>query len=252
MATTAGHTTPATDKDAHDHVPPYQQIAAIISARIADGTYAPGSKLPAEPQFRGEFGVSLMTLRKALALLADQGLVYAEKGRGTYIRTIALADTVFKLEQPDNGWLGEHTEIRLLGVSTMKADPEVAKKLAIAPGTRVVSLRRLITKNETAAMYHVEYVLFDAKKPLIESQLQLTTLDGVLQAAGGSGFSRGKVRLTAQILDQEAAGILEVPTGSAALCVEHLFEDGDRVPVSWGRFLMRADLFQLSAQLGPE
>jgi DNA-binding GntR family transcriptional regulator len=249
---TATCATTEASKDDSDRMPPYQRIAAIVSARIADGTYAPGSRLPAEPQFRSEFGVSLMTLRKALAVLADQGLVYAEKGRGTYIRTIALSDTVFKLEQLDTGWLDESTEIRLLGVSTVKADSQVAQMLAITPGTRVVCLRRLILKQGTPAMYHVEYVIFDPRKPLIESQLQLTTLDGVLQAARGSGFSRGKVMLTAQCLDEEAAQILEVPARSPALCLEHVFEDGSRTPVSWGRFLARGDLFQLSAQLGPE
>ncbi len=248
---TASNTAPATSKE-DDRLPPYQRIAAIISARVADGTYAPGSKLPAEPQFRTEFGVSLMTLRKALAVLADQGLVHAEKGRGTYIRTIALTDSIFKLEQPNNGWLDESTESRLLGVSTVKADPQVAEKLAITPGTRVVYLRRLILKCQIPAMYYIEYVVFDARKPLIESQLQLTTLDGVLQAARGSGFSRGNVKLTARCLDEEAAQILQVPACSAALCLEHVFEDGTRKPMSWGRFLMRADLFQLSAQLGPE
>jgi DNA-binding GntR family transcriptional regulator len=249
---TVSQTSPTSVDSDRGNMPPYQRIAALISARVADGTYAPGSKLPAEPQFRAQFGVSLMTLRKALAVVADQGLIHAEKGRGTFVRAIALTDTVFKLEQPNNGWLGESTESRLLGASTAKADALVADKLKIEPGTRVVCMRRLILKDEIPAMYHIEYVIFDARRPLIESQLQLTTLEGVLQAAGGGGFSRGKVRLTAQCLDEAAATLLEVPAQSAALCLEHLFEDTDRAPVSWGRFLMRADLFQLSAQLGPE
>jgi GntR family transcriptional regulator len=249
---TTGQTALAMKREDLERIPPYQRIVAIISARIADGTYAPGSKLPAEPQFRAEFGVSLMTLRKALAVLADQGLVFAEKGRGTYIRTMSLGDAAFKLEQMNIGWLDDSAEIRLLSVSTTKAAPDVAEKLAIAPGARVVFLRRVILKDNTPAMYNAEYVVFDARQPLVESQLQLTTLDGVLQGAHGSGFPRGKIKLTALSLDEETAGVLEVATGSAALCLAHVFEDATRTPVSWGRIFMRADLFQLTAQLGPE
>lgn len=69
----------ATGQDG-ERVTAYQRIAATIAERIADGAYAPGSKLPPEPQFSAEFGVSLMTLRRALGLLTEQGLVYTEKG----------------------------------------------------------------------------------------------------------------------------------------------------------------------------
>lgn len=231
-------------------VPPYQQIVATISERIANGTYAPGSKLPAEAQFSAEFGVSFMTLRKALAVLADQGLVYAEKGRGTYIRAISLNDATFRLEQLDSSWIDDSVEVKLLGVSTTKATPHIAERLGVTEDTRVVCLRRLILKDSHPAMYHLEYVIFDPHQPLVESQLQLTTLNGVLQAARGGGFLRGKVKLTALNLDDEAAAILGVPVGSAALSLEHVFEDADHGPVSWGRFLLRADLFRLTAELG--
>jgi GntR family transcriptional regulator len=230
----------------------YLQIVSTIADRIASGAYPAGSKLPSESQFSAEFEVSAMTLRKALAILADQGLVCAEKGRGTFVRSIALSDTVFRLEQLDGAWLDDTPEIKLLAASTTKASARVAEKLGVAPGTRVVLLRRLIMKDGTAAMYHVEYVVFDARQPLVESQLQLTTLHGVLQAASGQGFPRGRVTLRAQGLDDEAAGVLKVPPGTPALCLEHVFEDAAQRPVSWGWFLMRADLFELTAQLGPD
>ncbi len=236
-------------------VPAYMRIADLIRARIADGIYAPGSKLPPETQFSAEFGVSPMTLRKALAVLANQGLVFAEKGRGTYTRSLALSDTVFSLEQLGSDWLhgaADSVEIRLLGASTEKATPRVAEMLKVAAGDRVVYLRRVIFKNEVPGMYHVEYLVSDVRKPIIESQLQLTSLQGVLDSARGRAFSHGRVRLRAECLDEQAAEILEVAPGSPALHLEHVFEDVDRRPMSWGWFLMRGDLFHLTGCLGPE
>lgn len=232
--------------------PAHARIAALIRRRVADGVYAPGSKLPPEKQFCTEFGVSAMTLRKALATLAHQGLVHAEKGRGTYIRSMALTDTVFRLRQLGNDWLNDAVEIRLLAASTAKAGPEVAKMLAVAPGDRVVYLRRLILKDEVPGMYHVEYLVSDVRQPIVESQLQLTSLQGVLDPARGRGFPYGHVKLRAACLDDEAARVLQAAPGSPVLCLEHVFENSDRRPMSWGWFLMRGDLFQLTGRLGPD
>ena len=51
-------------------------------------------------------------------------------------------------------------------------------------------------------------------------------------------------------LDAEAAKLLKVPEGSPAFCLEHLFLDFDGQPVSWGRFLCRADQFRLTTHIG--
>ena len=193
-----------------------------------------------------------MTLRRALNILADQGLIYGEKGRGTFVRSFDLSDSVFRLDQITGEWLGGSTEIRLLSASSVKASTRVATMLDIVPGERVVRLRRLVANDECPAMYHSEYVLYDPRRPLVESQLKLTSLHGLLESARGQGFPRGQVTLRAVSLDQEAADVLGEPVGAPALCLEHVFQDTNRRPVSWGWFLLRADLFELRARLGPE
>jgi len=233
-------------------VPAYQHIVNVVSDRIACGEYEPGSQLPSESKFCAEFGVSPMTLRRALAILIEKGLITTEKGRGTFVRPVDLSESLFRLETLDGGRLVDSAEVRLLAASTKRASERVAEKLAIAPGDRVVNLRRLFLKDGRPAMYHVEYVVFDVRRPLVESQLQLTSLQGLLDTAGGRRFPRGDVTLRVLSLTPEDAKVLDEPAGSPVLCLEHVFEDTARHPVSWGWFLLRADLFQLRAQLGPE
>ncbi len=230
--------------------PVYLRIAHAISDRIVAGIYPPGTQLPSESRFTAEFGVSPMTLRRALATLAEQGLVYAEKGRGTFVRSLALGDSLFHLEQGDGKWLDDASEVRLLSAKTSRASARVAERLLIAPGQRVVYLRRLVFTGNVPSMYHMEYVVFDPHRPLVESQLQITSLHGVLQAARGVGFARGEVTLRASSLPDEAASALEQAPGSPCFCLEHVFQDADRQPVSWGWFMLRSDIFLLRAQLG--
>ena len=75
-------------RDSVDHgaaVPVWRQLAAILRARIADGTIPPGGVLPSEKQLEQEFGIARGTARKAIALLRDEGLVVTVAGRGTYV-----------------------------------------------------------------------------------------------------------------------------------------------------------------------
>lgn len=65
--------------------PLYQQIADVIAARIADGTYPPRRRVPSEAGIVEEFGVSRPTARAAVQLLVERGLVMTVRGKGSYV-----------------------------------------------------------------------------------------------------------------------------------------------------------------------
>jgi GntR family transcriptional regulator len=65
--------------------PIYRQIAAVITKRIEDGTYPPRRAIPSEAALGEEFDVSRNTIRAAIRLLGEQGLVTTVAGRGTFV-----------------------------------------------------------------------------------------------------------------------------------------------------------------------
>lgn len=65
--------------------PLYEQIASVLAARIADGTYPPRRRIPSEAQIVDEFGVSRPTARAAVRLLVERGLVRTVRGRGSFV-----------------------------------------------------------------------------------------------------------------------------------------------------------------------
>ncbi|MCG3044016.1 winged helix-turn-helix domain-containing protein [Streptomyces sp. S1A] len=62
-----------------------RQVAATIEARIANGTYPPGSRVPGIVELSAEFGIAASTAQKALAYLRTTGLVRTEVGLGTFV-----------------------------------------------------------------------------------------------------------------------------------------------------------------------
>jgi len=232
--------------------PAYLRIATTLTDRITSGLYPAGSRLPSGSELCIEFEVSPMTVRRALAILGTQGLVTGEKGRGTFVRSVDLRDSMFRLDSPSGEWLDESAEIRLLTAAMTRADAKVADMLDLEEGDRVIYLRRLVLHDGNPAMYHTEYIAYDPRRPLVESQLQLTSLHAFLTSGNAQRFPRGELTLTAVKLDAESAAVLGQAEGALALCLEHLFLELDRTPVSWGSFLLRAELFRLRARLGPD
>jgi GntR family transcriptional regulator len=230
--------------------PVYAYIARTLEDRIASGEYAAGSRLPSGAQLCSEFGVSPMTVRRALQVLRNQGLVTAKQGQGTFARSFDLNDSLFHLHFLGGQWLDDSADIRLLAASMTRADENVAARLAVPEGQMVIHLRRLISYDGVPAMAHTEYIIYDPRRPLVESQLQLTCLHAFLDPGQAHRFPRGSLNLTAVNLDPDNAATLDEPAGASALRLEHEFEDADATPVSWGWFLLRAGLFRLSGRVG--
>src|SRR5215475_7370352 len=72
-------------------VPLYYQVQHTISQRISRGEYAPGTQLPSESELSRELGVSRVTVREALRVLAQENLLVKAQGRGTFVADDALA-----------------------------------------------------------------------------------------------------------------------------------------------------------------
>jgi DNA-binding GntR family transcriptional regulator len=231
--------------------PAYLLIANEVAEQIGAGLYRPGDQLPTEAQLRAHYGVSPMTVRRAISILLERGLVSTTQGKGTFVRTLDMGEAIFRLQEITDLWVDDASvEVLLLKARIIPADETVAAMLELAPGDRIVHLRRLIKRNGVPLIYQMEHVVYDAHRPLVEAELQVTSLEGLLRSPLVVGVPSGRLTIQAVSLDADAAAALRVPECSPAFCLESLFHDFDGRPVSWGHFLCRADQFRLTSQLG--
>ena len=71
--------------DYSDPRPPYVQIAEDLRGRIRDGRYQPGDRLPSHAELRAEYASATETVRRALTVLRNEGLVETHSTRGTFV-----------------------------------------------------------------------------------------------------------------------------------------------------------------------
>ena len=246
-----GRTREAIDRDSYE--PAYAQLVRILSAEIADGVYRPGDQLPSESQLCARFDVSGMTVRHAINILVDRGVVSASQGKGVFVRGLDMREAAFRLRRwHDSPVPGPDAQVRLLQAAILPADERVARKLALDPGNRVIYLRRLVFDDGGPVMYHREYLIYDPRRPTVEAELQITSLEGMFRGQDGQGLRRGDLRVEAVVLTREEADALQIAVGSPALCLEHIFYDFENRPVAWGWFICRADRFNLIGRIGPD
>lgn len=132
-----------------DNKPLYQQVEAGIKDSIITKEYKPGEKLPTESEFAKEYNVSIITIRKAMELLTEQGLVEKIQGKGTFVipqkENVKLGmgggfDELFASK-------GHQTQHKILSTAILEADEFLASKLNISLGDEVSVIERLITED---------------------------------------------------------------------------------------------------------
>lgn len=69
-----------------DDQPRWTQVADIMRSRIADGTYAPGKRVPSVLQLQEEFGIATATAQKVHRALRSEGLIHTQSGMGSYVK----------------------------------------------------------------------------------------------------------------------------------------------------------------------
>src|SRR5438270_775114 len=118
-------------------LPKYRHVKQVVLARIADGTWRPGSLLPAEPELCREFGVSRITVRKAIGDLVHEGKIHTVQGKGTFVTAPKLGERFVQRAYgiyEDMARQGLHLETEVLRQEVIPAPEEVAVQLGLQPG----------------------------------------------------------------------------------------------------------------------
>jgi DNA-binding GntR family transcriptional regulator len=236
--------------DRSSYEPAYAQLVRILQGQIAAGVFRPGDRLPSEAQLCERYGVSPMTVRRVINILADQGVVITEQGRGTFVKHLELGTATFDLSQLQQIFREGQSTVKLLEARITSAMERTARKLAIEVGDRTVFIRRLIFHGEKPMLLHREHVIYDPIRPLIEAEMEVTALRGLLSGGGGSDLKRGDLTIDATMLTEEEAALFHSETAAPAFRLEHIFYDFSDRPVSWGWLICPGDRLCFTATIG--
>ena len=232
-------------------VPLHTQIRQLIETQILSGQLPPGSQLPTEQAYAGQFGVSVAPVRQALLDLAGSGHLVRIKGRGTFVRQQPKVEELISPLASFTDSLrarGLDLGMRLLDLARLRADAPVADSLGIPLGGPVIRLRRL------AFLYGEPAALLDAFLPADRFAGLLATtgwdegrsLYRTLESDFSTHLADASSLLDVIQCDDAQAELLSVAHGTPALLVHSVTVDTDGRPVEVTWVLFRADRFRFA------
>ena len=228
----------------------YQAVARVLADEIRTGRLGDRVHLPSERALVSRFGVSRVTVRRALRALEAEGLVTSAAGRGWLVRSTGL-------EEPENELLG-FTDVarrqglaasaRVLAAHVREATLDEAELLGMAPGARVVELDRVRLLDGVPVGIDRSLVPAARAPGLLERDWTTASLYAALEEAGCPPV-RAEYVLQAAAADEPEATLLELSPGAPVLRAEQRSFDATGRPIQLCRMSYRGDRYRFRTTL---
>ncbi|AHF79289.1 GntR family transcriptional regulator (plasmid) [Sodalis praecaptivus] len=215
--------------------PLYEVVKRHISDSIVKGALVPGTVLPSENSLAADFGVSVGTIRKALAALSADGMLMRRRKTGTVVtgwptlHNLSHFFQYFRLHDKAGGLL--QSETQLLDYQVSAAGEIEAEKLQMVVGEEVIRLKRLRRVKGIAAM-HETLVLPAARLPGFPRAEQLPPLlYRYLFERYDLRVAAVREQITATMANEADATLLELTLPHAIMVIDEISFDQSAIPV---------------------
>lgn len=243
--------------------PAYRQIADHLRTDIESGVIAAGAPLPSESELCDRYNAARGTVRQAISLLRNEGLVTSERGRGTFARerppVRRLSQDRFARRQRKAGKAafladaeaaGRVPEVRVLQVEPVDVEPEMAKRLGIRAGTKVLVRRRLYLIDGHPVEIASSFLPWSVVKgtPIAEVD---PGPGGIYARLEDLGFrlKHFTEEVTARTPSQEEAAALRLSSGVPVFSLVRTAYDSEEKPLEVCDTVMAGDAFVLEYDL---
>ena len=214
--------------------PLYYQIREDIREKINSNQYPPSSMIPSEAELCEIYGVSRVTVRRAILDLVQEGLLNRGKGRGTFVSEDYGLTTVNGVQSFTQELLGLNMRpsAKLLSCKVHSAEPSLCQKLELDEGERVITISRLRLVNNEPCM--VEVMNFPYRLvPDIEKMDLNQSIYHLLKDHYQCEVVFAQDIMEPIIIGEYESKLLELKMPSAGLRTNRIGRDADKKPIEY-------------------
>ena len=229
-----------------------RRVYLSLRDQIADGQLGVGENLPGEQRLAESFGVSRVTVRRALDVLAKSGLIVRRAGSGSIVRQADAPEKPVSMDfttlMPQLVEMGQSTTARLLSFSYGSAPETVKRAMRLSKGEKVQIATRIRIAEATPFSHLTTYVPASIAQNYSEDDLATTPLFKLLERSGVQ-IKEADQSVSATLAGPDVAEALGVAVGSALLSLKRVVRDVDDNGVEYLSALYRPDMFRLEMSL---
>ncbi|MCC7272437.1 MAG: GntR family transcriptional regulator [Alphaproteobacteria bacterium] len=232
-------------------IPLYLQLADLFRARIARGRWPAGAAAPSIEELMREFGVARVTVRQAMGVLAREGLVSPQRGRGTFVAQAAGAGRRLKVETTlaDLVEMYRGDEPELLNIEESHEPPTLAAKDGVAAPS-YFRMRRVHSRDGQrycVITIHIDERVFRRAPARFRGEVVLP----VLMSIPGLAIARARQTLEIAKADVGVAGLLGIPVNEPIAEVRRILSAPDGTVIYLAEVSYRGDYIHLDMDLKP-
>ncbi len=233
-------------------VPLYLQVSEWIRENIYKGDLTTGDRVPSENQIMEMLGVSRGTVKKAVTMLVNEGLLVQVQGKGTFVKSenisYSLGEGLLSFaESLESQHL--HFETQVIESRRDVASKLVASKLGIEVGSPILYLKRVRSVEGEKVML-IENRINLAHCPGIEDiDFNKNNLFPTVERLSGKKIASSESRYAAKIIGAERGHYLEVHEDAPVLHLEQIVYFENNIPLEFGNVWLKSDKYYLGTVL---
>jgi len=235
-------------------VPKYYQLAEWLRSQILNGELQSDDRLPIEDDLCKMHNLSRGTVREAVRMLIDEGLVRREQGRGTFVNELHPETSLFTLSSFNEEMRRQNRipSTLVLQAVALPASPEVGERLALQPGEPVVQIVRLRLADGQPVVYETRYLAQALCPGLLQEDLEHSSIHHVLVRKYHIPLVKMIHVVEMRRPSAEEARLLQVPPEASMFSVDRLTfteRDGRQIPAVWFQALYHEAVYSIRAMV---
>jgi GntR family transcriptional regulator len=232
-------------------LPRYYQLREIIRERIVSGDWSPGALIPSERELCERYGISRMTARQSITDLVNEGLLYREQGKGTYVGRPKIAQQLLRLTgfTEDMKVREQRPGARVLTAEMWPADQETAERLRIRIGQPVYLLRRLRLADAEPLALETSCISFIGCERLLNNDFERDSLYQSLETIYDMPPIEAEQELEADIAREEESLHLGIALGSPVLRTRRVTTTRRNQPIEYATSVYRGDKYRFHTRM---
>lgn len=224
--------------------PVYVQIVEDVKKKINNGELESGDVIPSEATFCTEYGTSRMTVRKGLAILANEGYIYSIPGKGNFVHKPEINKYTIFYDEMNNS-INSVDKTKLLEVNIIMPDEKLANSLQITKNKNVIMIRRLFYTDGDPVAYDVKYLIYHKGMPIVEKEIEHATFLEMISKSMPLFALKKELSVYAQIPDSDMKKHLNIYDELALFVVEQKLYNRENKPMGLGITYYRGDYIKL-------
>ncbi|ADU27730.1 GntR family transcriptional regulator [Ethanoligenens harbinense] len=202
----------------------YMRLYEQLKQDIRTGKYPVGDVLPTETELEQMFGVSRTTVRRAMKALSNDGLADIKQGRGTMVRNFRTTQDLSKVTSVTESLRKKGYTVRTksIYIDVIAANEKLSGELQLPFGDRLARVQRVQLADEKPVALMTNYIPYALVPQMEQTSESFSALYQFLERRYGITIDAAKDSIWAKASDFAESEMLDVPVGTALLCIRRL------------------------------